>query len=79
MLAKLVADARARGIERLIGTYRPTAKNSMVAEHYAKLGFAPIDGGPEGVHRFELSVMEFDSPGLPMKVVETGREPAHTA
>jgi FkbH-like protein len=38
----VVQQARALGAERLIGVYRPTAKNGMVREHYQKLGFAPF-------------------------------------
>ena len=37
----LVAEAARRlGAQRLIGEYRPTAKNGMVREHYRKLGFS---------------------------------------
>ncbi len=36
----LAGLARARGCKRLIGEYRPTAKNAMVADLYADLGFA---------------------------------------
>ena len=36
----VVQQARALGATRLIGVYRPTAKNGMVREHYRKLGFA---------------------------------------
>jgi FkbH-like protein len=35
----IAAQAAAMGAERLIGTYIPTAKNAMVADHYQKLGF----------------------------------------
>jgi FkbH-like protein len=35
----IAAQAAAMGAERLIGTYIPTAKNPMVADHYQKLGF----------------------------------------
>jgi FkbH-like protein len=37
----VVEQARALGAARLIGVYRPTAKNGMVKEHYQRLGFAP--------------------------------------
>lgn len=37
----VVRQARALGAERLIGVYRPTAKNGMVRAHYQKLGFTP--------------------------------------
>ncbi len=43
----LVAAESARlGAARVVGEYRPTAKNGMVREHYAGLGFLP--DGPEG-------------------------------
>lgn len=39
---RVLADAaRARGAGALVGEYRPTAKNGMVADHYGKLGFVP--------------------------------------
>ena len=31
--------ARARGVETVVGEYRPTDRNAMVKDHYAKLGF----------------------------------------
>ena len=46
----VVAQARALGAERLIGVYRPTAKNGMVREHYAKLGFVPVGPDAGGRH-----------------------------
>jgi predicted enzyme involved in methoxymalonyl-ACP biosynthesis len=39
ILNVLCACARERGIRRLVGIYRPTAKNAMVKDHYGKLGF----------------------------------------
>ena len=54
----IVQQARALGCQRLIGVYRPTAKNGMVRYHYARLGFAPIgvpaNGGEET--EFELAL-----------------------
>ena len=35
----LVANAKAMGINRLIGEYLPTEKNGMVQNHYTQLGF----------------------------------------
>jgi FkbH-like protein len=37
----VVAQARRLGARRLCGTFRPTAKNAMVADHYSRLGFMP--------------------------------------
>ncbi len=46
MLDALVARAQAMGIENLIGYYLPTAKNGMVADFYAKLGFTLVPDKP---------------------------------
>ena len=40
VLAKAAAQC---GATALIGSYRPTAKNRLVEDHYAKLGFVPCD------------------------------------
>lgn len=42
MLNLLVEQADALGARTLRGRYQPTAKNGMVADHYAQLGFASI-------------------------------------
>jgi FkbH-like protein len=42
MLDAIVERAKARGIRSLVGYYRPTAKNGMVARHYEKLGFSLV-------------------------------------
>jgi FkbH-like protein len=39
MLDAVAARAQAMGVTRLRGTYKPTAKNGMVADLYEKLGF----------------------------------------
>lgn len=39
----LVEYAKQNGFKTIIGEYRPTVKNAMVSEHYAKLGFEKID------------------------------------
>jgi FkbH-like protein len=44
VLNTLVERARARGSRRLIGEYLPTAKNALVRDHYAALGFSSQDG-----------------------------------
>lgn len=40
---ELARIARARGCDRLIGVYVPSAKNAMVRELYPSLGFTPTD------------------------------------
>jgi predicted enzyme involved in methoxymalonyl-ACP biosynthesis len=39
MLDRLVERARAVGIRTLYGYYLPTQKNSIIADHYEKIGF----------------------------------------
>lgn len=40
-LEQLIHFGKMHGIKRLLGLYRPTERNVIVAEHYAKLGFTP--------------------------------------
>jgi FkbH-like protein len=42
----VAAEAKALGVTRILGHYIPTAKNGMVRDHYAKLGFSPLAGQP---------------------------------
>ena len=39
VLREILEHARAAGIQKLSGTYRPTERNKLVIDHYAKLGF----------------------------------------
>ena len=55
MFDRLVEAARAHGIARVVGVYRPTAKNGQVADLLPRLGFDPVPG-PEGETRFERAV-----------------------
>jgi FkbH-like protein len=54
VLRELILQARAGGIRRLVGVYRPTGRNAMVKDHYAKLGFAPVDETPDGASRWTI-------------------------
>jgi len=47
---ELVDLARKEGCARILGTYIPTSKNSMVEQHYARLGFEP--DGSDGARTF---------------------------
>lgn len=46
-LEVVAARARSLHMQALIGEYRPTPKNSLVVQHYEKLGFVPI-AAPSG-------------------------------
>lgn len=52
---ELVALCRAEGCAHLAGTFIPTPKNALVADHYARLGFSP-NGSRNGQSYWELSV-----------------------
>ncbi len=57
-LSVIAHEASRLGATRLEGHFRPTEKNAMVADHYARLGFTPLKpAGEDGatVHRLELA------------------------
>lgn len=55
-LQLLAALARERGARRLIGEYRRTAKNGMVCDHYAKLGFSSLGSDDGDATRWALDL-----------------------
>jgi FkbH-like protein len=69
VLREILAHARDAGICRLTGIYRPTDRNKLVVDHYAKLGFTKVSEEESGLTRWELLVESADPPIAPMKVV----------
>ncbi len=69
VLQELVSRARALGITRIIGTYRPTERNRLVEDHYAKLGFTECERPADGSTRWSLDPASYRDTSLPMKVV----------
>jgi FkbH-like protein len=65
MLAQLVTAARREGIGTLTASYIPTAKNSMVAEHYDKLGFALTHAYENGQRDYRVELTSFVAPSSP--------------
>ena len=57
MIQTLVAEARKRGIDKLVGVYCRTPKNSVVEKFYAKVGFRRLDVN-DADEEFELNVQE---------------------
>jgi FkbH-like protein len=47
-MERLLEFCRNRGVQTIIGRYIPTAKNKLVSDHYAELGFERIAGDPDG-------------------------------
>jgi FkbH-like protein len=72
VLRTILEQARAAGITKLTGTYRPTERNELVIDHYAKLGFTRLESSDDPATHWELSVGESDPPAAPMKVVSLG-------
>jgi FkbH-like protein len=72
VLREILVHARAAGIHKLIGIYRPTDRNKLVVDHYAKLGFTKVMDEESGLTRWELLVAGVNPEGTPMKVVSLG-------
>jgi predicted enzyme involved in methoxymalonyl-ACP biosynthesis len=69
-LRLVVEEATRLGARRIIGEYRPTAKNGMVKDHYAKLGFVPLEIGEDGNKRHLLELDSFVVPEVIMSIQE---------
>jgi FkbH-like protein len=55
VLHEIVRHARESGIQTLHGIYIPSARNSMVKDHYAQLGFTPQKQQPDGTTTWSLA------------------------
>ena len=73
VLAELVEQARACGVRSLEGSYLPTEKNSLVENHYEKLGFELLERSDDGATRWRLDVgASAPHSELPMQVQRIG-------
>jgi len=71
MLRELTLAARAASVRWIVGRYIPTAKNGMVKEHYAKLGFDACPIGTDaatGETAWLLDVAAYQASAIPMTV-----------
>lgn len=62
---RIAREAIAAGAQRLLGFYRPTARNGMVASLFPRLGFARLDS-PETEQKWALELPAFKPFELPM-------------
>jgi FkbH-like protein len=69
MLNVVVDRARQLGAVALIGTYRPTAKNAMVKDHYLRLGFQQT-GDVDGETTWRMPLENFKEAPVPITIVE---------
>ncbi len=56
----IVQHAAALGLERIVGFYVPTAKNGIVKEHFARLGFALTQAAEDGSTIWSLNVASYE-------------------
>lgn len=68
-LALLAQQAAGLGAQRLVGEYRPTAKNGMVREHYRKLGFQPLIEPRDGGSCSVLELSQYTPPEIFIEIV----------
>ena len=69
MMDAVVADAAARGVKTIRGYYYPTAKNAMVKDFYAEMGFAKVEADEAGSTTWELEVSGY-RPRRPHMTIE---------
>ncbi len=73
VLRKIVEHSHPAGVRKLIGTYRPTERNKLVVDHYAKLGFNKVRENESGMTEWELLVENMtDWEELSVNVVSSG-------
>ena len=58
MLDRLLEAAAASHVREIVGVYRPTPKNSLVANLYDNLGFSRMPGEARDEIRYSLLVPE---------------------
>jgi len=72
VLRAILEHARAAGIQKLAGAYKPTDRNKLVIDHYVRLGFTKIAEEDSGLTRWELLVDGAEPESAPMKIVSHG-------
>ena len=69
VLREILRNARAAGIHRLIGVYKPTEQNNLVVDHYEKLGFKKLSVGEQGEMNWEFLIgRDVEPEPAPMKL-----------
>lgn len=66
----IARECRARGIRRLHGRYIPTAKNSLVRDHYRSLGFSPLRRDADGTTHWLLDLADFRPFDVAIELIE---------
>ncbi|RYD68454.1 MAG: HAD-IIIC family phosphatase [Sphingomonadales bacterium] len=69
----LVDRAHAMGLTKITGSYIPSARNGIVADHYKRLGFASVRADEDGTRLWELPLTDYSAPDLPMRLADFGK------
>jgi FkbH-like protein len=64
----VVEQVRQQGGERILGVYRPTARNGMVARLFETLGFGQVGEDADGSTRWSLDVSQFTPTEVPILI-----------
>ena len=70
VLQTLIDAARARGVENVIGVYRPSERNGLVSGLFDDLGFSPVAGTGPSERRFARRIA--DERPLPPHYIAAG-------
>ena len=74
VLREILDHARRNEIGKLTGIYLPTGRNTLVKDHYQKLGFTPTGSEPDGTTTWQLEVNGAQVVAAPMMVTSLGFE-----
>jgi len=66
--------AQSMGAKKLVGLYKPSAKNGMVAEHYRKLGFDVEPAKEDGSTHSSLDLGQFTPKDTFISIKEAGND-----
>ena len=69
MLDSLVEICKTKDIEKIVGKYIPSSKNSMVKNHYMDLGFKLIEDN-DNITTWELDICEYKNKNEIIKIGE---------
>jgi FkbH-like protein len=72
VLGEILKHARDAGIQKLVGSYRPTERNKLAVDHYVSLGFTKVGHDASGLTVWELVVEGAEPESAPMQVISQG-------
>ena len=65
-LQDIAMNAKASGVNKLIGIYIPTTRNIIIKDHYKNLGFTKVSNKNE-IEYWELNISNYKTQELPMR------------